>query len=208
MSASRIVACEELPTSDARWITLKKLTYTDPDGKQRPWEMAERTTRSSSGIDAVAIFALIRSRKNSFPVSTVIIEQYRPPIDKITVELPAGLIDEGETPETTAIRELEEETGFKADGIIGVSQTVCTDPGMSNSNMKLVTVSVWFDDEIQTPVPKLEPGECIETRVVPISKLYDELQEYHKKGFGVGAKLSHFVDGYQLALKLTDEGLA
>jgi hypothetical protein len=46
----------------------------------------------------------------------------------------------------------------------------------SNANMKLVTVSVWFDDEIQTPVPHLERGEHIETKVVPISKLYDELQ--------------------------------
>lgn len=47
---------------------------------------------------------------------------------------------------------------------------------MTSANMKLVTVTVWFDDEIQTPVPKLEPGEHIETKVVPIPKLYDELQ--------------------------------
>ena len=47
---------------------------------------------------------------------------------------------------------------------------------MTNANMKLVTVSVWFDDELQTPVPHLEPGEHIETKVVPISELYGELQ--------------------------------
>jgi ADP-ribose pyrophosphatase len=32
--------------------------------------------------------------------------QYRPPIQNICVELPAGLIDEGESPEQSGIREL------------------------------------------------------------------------------------------------------
>lgn len=34
---------------------------------------------------AVAIFAILRSKTNAFPLSTVIIEQYRPPIDKIII---------------------------------------------------------------------------------------------------------------------------
>jgi len=33
----------------------------------------------------VAVFAVLRSKSNAFPVSTVIIEQYRPPIDKFIV---------------------------------------------------------------------------------------------------------------------------
>ena len=44
-------------------------------------------------------------------------------------ELPAGLIDEGETPEKTAIRELEEETGYKADNVVESSPTIVSDPG-------------------------------------------------------------------------------
>lgn len=40
--------------------------------------------------------------------------QYRAPIDKVTIEVPAGLIDEGETVEEAAIRELKEETGYVA----------------------------------------------------------------------------------------------
>lgn len=42
----------------------------------------------------------------------VLQKQYRPPIDKITIEVPAGLIDEGETVEEAAVRELREETGY------------------------------------------------------------------------------------------------
>lgn len=39
-------------------------------------------------------------------------KQFRPPIDKVCIEVPAGLIDEGETPEVCALRELKEETGY------------------------------------------------------------------------------------------------
>ena len=46
---------------------------------------------------------------------TILLEkQYRTPTDQYLIEIPAGKIDKGEQPETTMIRELEEETGFKA----------------------------------------------------------------------------------------------
>lgn len=45
----------------------------------------------------------------------VTIRQYRHAFEDFLYELPAGVIDEGETPEETAIRELYEETGFKAE---------------------------------------------------------------------------------------------
>ena len=40
-----------------------------------------------------------------------------------------GLIDDKETPEQAAIRELEEETGFKANGVIESTPVLATDPG-------------------------------------------------------------------------------
>lgn len=44
-------------------------------------------------------------------------EQYREAIKKLTLELPAGMIDSGELPEIAAKRELEEETGIIANEI-------------------------------------------------------------------------------------------
>jgi hypothetical protein len=46
-----------------------------------------------------------------------------------------GLIDEGETPEQAAFRELEEETGFKATKVVDSSPTIVSDPGWIQSSL-------------------------------------------------------------------------
>jgi ADP-ribose pyrophosphatase len=41
------------------------------------------------------------------------VRQYRHPAGRVLLELPAGTIDEGESPDACAVRELREETGFQ-----------------------------------------------------------------------------------------------
>jgi ADP-ribose pyrophosphatase len=60
-------------------------------------------------IDAVGIVAILE--KPTGP-ELLLQKQYRPPIDKICIEVPAGLVDEGEDAEACAVRELKEETGY------------------------------------------------------------------------------------------------
>ncbi|MEX0771282.1 MAG: NUDIX hydrolase [Balneolaceae bacterium] len=49
--------------------------------------------------------------------SIMLIRQFRYPVKQIFYEVPAGKIDPGESPVTTAIRETKEETGLKAGSI-------------------------------------------------------------------------------------------
>ena len=87
-----------------------RTTYTDPLGKQRTWESAERSTRpKKSPIDGVGIVAILQ--KPSGP-ELLLQKQFRPPINKVVIEVPAGLVDEGEQAEESAVRELREETGY------------------------------------------------------------------------------------------------
>lgn len=89
-----------------------------------------RATRRSGHIaDAVIVLAIMTNKNpadgsksfdDGLTYPRVVIEkQYRPPVGKVCIEFPAGLIDEGETVEECAIRELKEETGY-----IG---TICDD---------------------------------------------------------------------------------
>jgi 8-oxo-dGTP pyrophosphatase MutT (NUDIX family) len=70
------------------------------------WEYAENLESSAS----VAAFALTRSDE------VVLIEQRRTPVGRIVLELPAGIVDPGETAEAAVVRELLEETGYTAEG--------------------------------------------------------------------------------------------
>lgn len=159
------VITETIPlekASDAKWIGLKELKYTDQDGKKRRWEMAARKTTSSGGVDAVAIAAILKHPINE--VSTIIILQYRPPVGTICVEFPAGLIDANESATQAGIRELYEETGYGGSTfegrikVIELGGVVPSDPGMSSANMNLLTLEVELKEGEETPVPKLEPG--------------------------------------------------
>ena len=61
----------------------------------------------------------------------IMVEQYRYPIGRILLELPAGKLDPGETPEECARRELEEETGYKAKKMTYLGK-IYTSPGFSS----------------------------------------------------------------------------
>ena len=58
---------------------------------------------------------------NVVPITTenelVLVRQYRHGSQEITLEIPGGIIDPGETPAQAAARELLEETGYRAEGV-------------------------------------------------------------------------------------------
>ncbi|MGD6815668.1 NUDIX hydrolase [Metabacillus sp. 84] len=60
---------------------------------------------------AVAVIAITPEGK------LLMVEQFRKALERTLIEIPAGKLEPGEEPEKTAVRELEEETGFTARSI-------------------------------------------------------------------------------------------
>lgn len=66
----------------------------------------------------------------------VLVRQYRYPVGKTMLEVPAGKLDKGEHPDECARRELEEETGYVAHAIKRLS-SIYTTPGFTDEVIHL-----------------------------------------------------------------------
>ncbi|KAM9335015.1 ADP-sugar pyrophosphatase [Symphorus nematophorus] len=167
---------EELIAS-GKWVKLEKTTYVDPAGNTRTWETAKRTTRqTNTEADGVGIIALLKRTLHRDCV--VMVKQFRPPMGCYTLEFPAGLIDEGETAEVAALRELKEETGYKGE-VVGVTPVTCLDPGLSNCTTQIVMVNINGDDmENINPTQQLE---FVEVLLLPLDEFQMKIDDLLKK---------------------------
>lgn len=191
--------------SEARWVRLKKVTYNDAAGNSRTWESAERQTRpKNTECDGVGVIAVLQD-PNAGP-SLLLQKQFRPPLDKVTIEVPSGLIDEGETPAESALRELKEETGYVAtisgDAKAAEGFIMWNDPGFCNTNTKMIFVQVDMSDpRNQNPKPDLEENEYIDTFSLPLASLWDDLTKLDRDGFAIDARVATLAQGMEMAKK-------
>uniref|UniRef100_A0A9L0SZT1 ADP-sugar pyrophosphatase n=1 Tax=Equus caballus TaxID=9796 RepID=A0A9L0SZT1_HORSE len=170
------IISEEL-IAEGKWVKLEKTTYMDPTGKTRTWETVKRTTRKGQSADGVSVIPVLQRTLHYECI--VLVKQFRPPMGGYCLEFPAGLIDENESPEAAALRELEEETGYKGD-VAECSPAVGMDPGLSNCTTHIVTVTINGDDaENVRPKPKPGDGEFVEVISLPKNDLLKRLDGKH-----------------------------
>ena len=100
--------------------------------------------------DAACILAVINDR-------IILVRQYRKAVEDFIYELPAGILNIAEEPQEGALRELKEETGYKA-GKIKLIYEFYTSPGFSNEKVYLFEAS-----DLVFKAVNFDEDECIET---------------------------------------------
>ena len=94
----------------------------------------------------------------------LMVEQFRYGSQKVMLELPAGLLEPGETTETCGLRELEEETGYQAQTISAFGAMYST-PAYDSEKIYFYVAEDLVETEQQ-----LDPGEFLNVKRVPLKK--------------------------------------
>jgi ADP-ribose pyrophosphatase len=140
------------------------------------WEYVSRTR----GVSAAVILAIVDG-------DVLLVQQHRAPLDGPCLELPAGLVgdeEEGEEAEVAAIRELEEETGYRADHMVDLGRFHAS-PGMSSEGFTLLRA----EGLTQVGEGGGVEGEDIEVHRVPLAEVSAFVQRKRAAGVAIDVKL-------------------
>lgn len=143
------------------------------------WEYVSR----ARGIRAAVILAIDEEDH------VILVEQFRVPLGRSCIELPAGLIGddegaEGEDATAAARRELEEETGYRS-GRMEVLGEFYSSPGMVTEGFTLLRAH----DLIRVSDGGGTEGENITVHHVPRSGIARAVDEWRAQGLGIDVRL-------------------
>lgn len=108
----------------------------------------------------------------------ILVEQFRKPVNRVVLEIPAGKFKGGESPKECGMRELEEETGFKAEKLELLGEMVMS-PGYSNQ-----IVYMFRAEGLSKGHTNFDEDEFINFKTYSL----DEIREMIKDGRIVDAK--------------------
>ena len=163
-----------------RWLHFRIAGCADASGRRHDWEYVDR-----EGLRQAALVAahLVPSG------DLVLVRQERTAMGGPTVEFPAGLVDEGETVEQAAVRELREETGYRG-RVLRVSPVLATSPGLTSERAYLVELEIPEEDrENARPEARPDPGEQIEVLRVSMHAALDLLMELGRAGVVIDSRV-------------------
>ena len=151
------------------------------------WEYVARTR----GVSAAVIIAIDDGH-------AILVEQYRVPIQSRCLELPAGLVgdeEEGEEAAAAALRELEEETGYRAERMVELGRFYASS-GMSAEGFTLLRA----DGLTRVGDGGGVAGEDIMVHRVPLKDVPAFVEAKRAQGVAADAKLLIFLGGDYLKL--------
>lgn len=135
---------------------------------------------------AAAIVAVDKDNK------ILMVRQYRNAIEKWTLEIPAGGLDLGEDMKSCAIRELEEETGYKA-GDVGHLIDLYTTVAFSNEK-----IGIYYTTDINRSEQNLDDDEFVTVEKYSL----EELTQFILDGVIEDAKTISAILAFKTKMKL------
>jgi ADP-ribose pyrophosphatase len=145
------------PVFQGRVISLQVDTVKLPNG-----ETATREIVRHPG--AVAVLAIADGRM-------AVVEQYRKPLGKSQVEIPAGKLEPGEDPMEAAGRELEEETGFRC-GALKPLTSFYTSPGFADE-----LLHVYVAEQLEQGEARLDEDEFLDCEWITLEQAQQYIRE-------------------------------
>jgi len=166
------------PIFQGKVISLQVDTVQLPDGATATREIVKHP-------GAAAVLALLDDKM-------LVVEQYRKPLEKFQVEIPAGKLDPGEEPIVAAARELEEETGYRA-GKLRPLSAFYTSPGFADEKLY-----VFIAEELEKGQSRPDEDEFLNVEAIT----FEQAQAYIREEKISDAKTLLAVYAWQL-YKLT-----
>lgn len=137
------------------------------------WVRNPRNAKSMKAVilecaDWVNIVAVTPEKK------VVVVKQFRFGVGKTTIEIPAGIIDRGETPAQAAVRELKEETGYTATKWKYLGWVEANPAFLNNLCHQWLAL-----DAVKTYAPQLDDGEEISVSELTLKEVRGEIEQGH-----------------------------
>ena len=144
---------ESVTEYETGWYTGGYDLVEQPDGSTKRYYWAELPP-------AAVVVAVVDDR-------LLFVEQFRPTIRETQLELPAGIVEDGESFTTAAARELQEETGFAPDSTALLDDfPTCT--GVLRHRRGIV-----FAEGLAPAARELDSNEFLTVRTVPVADALD-----------------------------------
>lgn len=140
-----------------KYVRTEEQIVKHPDGSEGVMEIV-------SPPDAVGVLPIDADGR------VYLVRQYRHAIRQITLEIPAGILDTGETPEETGKRECEEEIGFTP-GPLNLLCSYYHSVGFSTGKISVF----WATGLVASQGAHTDPHEFIERVIIPFEVLYQKV---------------------------------